>query len=202
MPMTWALRLSNLGRSSWRAKTSRVQVGVKAPMNPKSTIVFLPTSSLRESFSAVVAGSAKSGALSPTSSPAPRGQRSAQVRTNEASWIPSSCSPLSRHQRPNEIDRLLRVPLARPDGPSDDDALAVDDQRHRNPADAVFPRHGHLRIEQHGKAVTMLHHERLDVPLAPAIEGHEIDQEIVRKPRLEILQALELTRACGTPRRA
>jgi len=44
MPPTWAFRLSNLGRSSWRAATSRVQVGVNAPMNPKSTTFFLPTS--------------------------------------------------------------------------------------------------------------------------------------------------------------
>src|SRR2546429_4555882 len=30
MPTTWAWRLSNLARSSWKAATSRVQVGVKA----------------------------------------------------------------------------------------------------------------------------------------------------------------------------
>jgi len=51
MPTTWAFRLSNLGRSSWRAATSRVQVGVKAPMKPKSTTCFFPTKSERDSFS-------------------------------------------------------------------------------------------------------------------------------------------------------
>src|SRR5437016_13449924 len=65
MPTTWAWRLSNLARSSWKAATSRVQVGGKAPMNPNSTTLLLPWNWLNENFSAVVAGRVKSGALSP-----------------------------------------------------------------------------------------------------------------------------------------
>src|SRR5712691_395770 len=212
MPTTWAFRLSNLGRSSWKAATSRVQVGVNAPMNPKSTMFFLPTRSLSDNFSCVVAGSVKSGALSPTCraatgavAPKARSVASATTAARMLGCLMGESPPDVRvsllHERSHKGDGLLSVPLPRTDRPSDHGALPVDDQRDRNPADPVLPGDGHSRVEERRQAVTVLLHEWLDVLLAAAVERDEIDDHVVREHRLEVFEALELARAGGAPGR-
>src|SRR5262249_14202092 len=144
MPTTWAWRLSNLARSSWKAATSRVQVGVNAPMKPKSTTLLLPWNWLMENFSEVVAGSVKSGALSPTCSAAAGVARPATTSATITSAAtmgvrlisesPLGCRASSLHERLDQIDRFLAVPLSRPDRAPDQRALPVDDHRDRNPA--------------------------------------------------------------------
>src|ERR1043166_4736789 len=219
MPTTWAWRLSNLARSSWKAATSRVQVGVKAPMNPNSTTLVLPWNWLNENFSAVVAGSVKSGALSPTwraaAGAATPTTTSAAIRSAAMTFLrhmgepPSECRVVIQdaarsalHQRLHEVGGLLAVPFSRPDRPSHQGALAVDDHRDRNPADTVLPSDGHLGIEQGGQAVAVLVHVRLDVLLAAAVEGDEVDEQVVGKAPLQVFEALQLGRAGGAPRGA
>src|SRR3989441_7198208 len=212
MPTTWAFRLSNLGRSSWKAATSRVQVGVNAPMNPKSTMFFLPTRSLSDNFSCVVAGSVKSGALSPTCravtgavAPRARSVASATTAARMPVCLMSESPPDVRvsllHQRLHEVDGLLSVPLPWTDCPSDHGALPVDDQRDRYPADPVLPGDGHPRVQKRRQAVTVLLHEWLDVLLAAAVERHEVDDHVQREHRLEGFEALEFARAGGAPGR-
>src|SRR5262245_44755524 len=206
MPTTWALRPSNLGRSNWKAATSRVQVGVKAPMNPKSTTFFLPWNSLIENFSFVVAGSVKSGAGSPTwSAPAGtlRTSRTAastkSVRNRLMGCLLWRVGPLSLEQRLDELERFLAIPLPGADRPADDRALAVDDHRDRDPADAVLLGHGHARIEQRRYLVAVPVHVRLHVFFAAPVEGHEVHRQVFGEPSLEVFQALELRRAGGAP---
>src|SRR5437879_6177616 len=83
--------------------------------------------------------------------------------------------------------------------PPDHHALAIDDERHGNPADAVFPGDGHPGVDERRQAVAVLLHEWLDVLLAAAVKGDEIDKEVLPEARLEVLEALQLARAGGAP---
>src|SRR2546425_12742640 len=130
-------------------------------MNPKRTMFFLPRNSLSENFSWVVAGSLKSGALSPTSRAATGADApiTARVTTSiAASPIRLMSQPLRRlkisalQHGLDEIERFLGIPFPWPDGPAHHRSPTVDDQRHRNPADAVFPGNGHPGIEEHGRS--------------------------------------------------
>src|SRR5262249_27431181 len=222
MPTTWALRLSNFGRSSWRAATSRVQVGVNAPMNPTSTTLFLPAKSFSASFSWVVAGKLQSGAWSPTASAATgpvdantramASSRNTPMRPLFMTVLPEASSRLFRrpfgdqdsalHQRLHELHRLLAVPVAGADRAPDHQTFAVHDHGHRDPADAVLPRDRHPGIEQRRQPEAVLFHERLHVLLASPVDRHEIDDQVLRKARLQALEALELAGARLAPRGA
>src|SRR2546425_5571683 len=99
----------------------------------------------------------------------------------------------------HEFERFLAVPLSGPDRPPDHHALAIDDERHGNPADAVFPGDGHPGVDERRQAVAVLLHEWLDVLLAAAVKGDEIDKEVLPEARLEVLEALQLARAGRAP---
>src|SRR5213593_4011223 len=181
-------------------------------MNPKSTTLLLPWNWLKENFSAVVAGSVKSGALSPTwraaAGAATPTTRSAAIRSAATMCVrlirrsPLSVERSSLHHRLHEIDGLLTIPLPRADRPSHQRPLSVDDHGDRNPADAVLTGDGHLGIEQGGQTMAVLVHVRLDVLLAAAVEGDEVDEQVVAEPPLEVLEALQFGRAGGAPRGA
>src|SRR5262249_39564698 len=97
---------------------------------------------------------------------------------------------------------LLSVPLARPDRAAYDDPLLVDHHGDGDPADPVLASRRHARIDQRRQPKAVLLHERLDILLAPAVEGDEIHGHVAREARLEIPGALELAGAAGTPRGA
>ena len=70
IPRIWTLRVWNLSKSTFLADRFAAQTGAKSwTMNSRRTI-FFPRNWLSEIFPPVVAGSVKSGAVSPTSSAA------------------------------------------------------------------------------------------------------------------------------------
>src|SRR5262249_32558119 len=154
----------------------------------------------------------KSGALSPTCSAAAGVARPATTSATITSAAtmgvrlisesPLGCRASSLHERLDQIDRFLAVPLSRPDRAPDQRALPVDDHRDRNPADAVLASDRHSWIEQRGQAMAVLVHVGLDVLLAAAVEGYEVHEEVVAKALLEGFEALELRGAGRAPRRA
>src|SRR5207244_11393364 len=64
---------------------------------------------------------------------------------------------------------------------------------------AVFPGDGHPWVDERRAALAVLLHEWLDVLLAAAVDRDEVDKEVLREARLEVLEALQLGCAGGAP---